>query len=120
MSDQENQVADAATDAAAPKKERKARAPKLDENGNPIAKAPREPKVAKPREYAIPREGALTVLVEKNPKREGSAAAGRFEGYFTPGLATVQDALNAGLTPADLFHDIGHGFIKVEGFPKAA
>jgi len=120
MSEQENLPENAATDTTAPKKERKARAPKLDENGNPIPKAVKPPKEKKERVFAIPRDGALTVLVEKNPKREGSAAHGRFEGYFTPGIVTVADALAAGVTAADLFHDIGHGFIKVEGYPKAA
>lgn len=105
--------AEEATEAEAPKKVRKARAPKLDENGNPIVKAPKEPKV---RETKIPRDAKITLLVDKNPKRPGSKAHAHFEGYF--GAETVAEALANGVNSSSLFHDVGHGFIKIEGYPK--
>ena len=105
-------------EAAAKKAEEKA----AKEAERAAKKAAREEAKANkaPRSYRIPRDGVLTVLVKENPKRAGSAAHARFEGYFADGVKTVQDALNNGLTPADLFHDIGHGFISVEGYPVAA
>jgi hypothetical protein len=71
-------------------------------------------KVAK-RVKGIDKNAALTVLAESNPKRAGSSAYDRFEGYFKDGIATVQDALDAGLTMGDIKYDVTHGFIEVEG-----
>lgn len=49
---------------------------------------------------------------KNNPKREGSASHERFAKY-KEGIS-IQTALAAGITPADLHHDEGKGFIKIE------
>lgn len=51
--------------------------------------------------------------VENNPKRAGSASHARFASY-TDGM-TVGQALEAGITAADLAHDQKKGFIVLEG-----
>jgi hypothetical protein len=63
----------------------------------------------------ISKEAALKVLATNNPKRAGSSAYDRFEGYFKDGIETVNDALDAGLTMGDIKYDIAHGFIEVDG-----
>ena len=74
-------------------------------------KAPKAPKVPKVSRFAAlyPRDAAVTVLVAANPKRGASRA--RFEGYT--GSKTVGEALDKGVTYADLAWDVGHGLIKV-------
>jgi hypothetical protein len=79
--------------------------------------APKKQRIAK---LAFDRSAVITVLVDKNPKRAKSAAFARFEGYLLPNMVTVDDALLNGVTAADLHYDVGHGFISIEGFPKAA
>lgn len=64
----------------------------------------------------ISKDAALTVSVDANPKRPGSASYDRFEGYLTdPAPATVQEALDHGLTMGDIKYDSVHGSIEVEG-----
>lgn len=63
----------------------------------------------------ISKEATLVVKVEANPKRPGSSAYDRFDGYFKEGVDTVQKALDAGLTMGDIKYDSIHGFIEVEG-----
>ena len=64
----------------------------------------------------VTKDAALTVLVESNPKRPSSASYARFEGYLTnPKPATVEAALQNGLTMGDIKFDIVHNFISVEG-----
>ena len=64
----------------------------------------------------VTKDAALTVLVESNPKRASSASYQRFKGYLTnPRPATVEAALQNGLTMGDIKFDIVHGFIAVEG-----
>lgn len=47
-----------------------------------------------------------------NPKKEGSQAHKRFQGYFKlEGDCVVQDALDLGLRMDDIRHDSAHGFI---------
>lgn len=53
----------------------------------------------------------ITLLVDYNPKRAGSASHGRFEKY-EDGL-TVEDAQKAGITAGDLLWDTKHGFIEI-------
>lgn len=53
----------------------------------------------------------LSVLVDKNPKREGSASFKRFEGYKR--AKTVQQALDHGVTLADIRWDVDHKYIKL-------
>lgn len=47
----------------------------------------------------------LTLLVKKNPKKEGTGAHERFENYFSKKVKTVGDALKAGVKMADLVWD---------------
>jgi len=62
----------------------------------------------------ITKESTVTVLAESNPKRESSKAYERFENYFSLSEgATVQDALDAGLTMGDIHYDFIHGNIEV-------
>lgn len=97
------------------KKEKAAKEPKE-------PKAPKEPKVAKePKRTKFaalyPEDAVITVLVDKNPKKEGSAAYGRFAGYVTG--KTVGDffVATANLpvpgSYADISYDVGHGYISV-------
>ncbi len=73
------------------------------------------PKMAK-RVNGLAKDAVVTVLTQTNPKREGSQAYDRFENYFKLKTgATVQDALDAGLTIGDIRYDFIHGSIKVEG-----
>lgn len=50
---------------------------------------------------------------DNNPKKAGSKTHGRFQSYQT-GM-TIQQALDAGLTTADLNYDKEHGFISWTG-----
>lgn len=73
------------------------------------------PKMAK-KAVGVTQEAALTVLVDSNPKREGSSAYDRFEGYLAdPAPATVAEAIANGLTMGDIKYDLIHGSIEVEG-----
>ena len=64
----------------------------------------------------ITKDATLSVLVDANPKRQGSAAYDRFEGYLTsPAPSTVQEALDNGLTMGDINYDFIAGSIEVEG-----
>ncbi len=74
-----------------------------------------EPK-AKKKVNGVTNEAALTILVEGNPKRAGSASYDRFEGYLTdPRPTTVAEALENGLSIGDIHYDVIHGSIEVEG-----
>lgn len=56
----------------------------------------------------------LTLLVKDNPKREGSAGHKRFQaGYIDSKAKTVQAALDAGATLADIAYDVKKEFIKL-------
>ena len=77
-------------------------------------KAPKEAKEKANRSSfakLYPEDAPLKVLAEKNPKRAGSKAAKRFDGYFK--AKTVGDALANGVTYADIAYDVGHQFIKI-------
>lgn len=58
-----------------------------------------------------PQKTKIRVLAKENPKREGSKAHARFEVYEN-GM-TVEDALAAGVTTADLHNDVSKEFIKL-------
>lgn len=73
----------------------------------PMAKAKSKPK----RKSKIDPDGKISILVDKNPKREGSASAKRFALYKN-GMK-VSTFLEKGGTPADLTHDVKHKFIKI-------
>lgn len=69
----------------------------------------------------VPESAVITVLVDANPKREGSKAATVFSHYQTGmTIGEFADALDAaGLgkesTP-NLVYDAKHGFITIEGY----
>lgn len=58
-----------------------------------------------------PDDMKVTLLVKENPKKEGSKARARFEGYF--GAATIGAARKGGVGYSDLAYDVGRGHIKV-------
>ena len=64
-----------------------------------------------PRAPAIPGDTGITWLVEENPKRPGSAAHERWEGYY--GSETVEEYLENGGTRGDLRWDIDREFIEL-------
>jgi hypothetical protein len=53
----------------------------------------------------------LKVVVAENPKKKGTMSYERFQGYFAPGIETIQDAFDAGLRQDDIRHDADKGFI---------
>ena len=61
----------------------------------------------------VSKESKLTVIATENNKRGASAA--RFQAYLDKKPATVQEALDAGLTMGDIHYDHIHGSIDVEG-----
>lgn len=76
------------------------------------AKEPTEKKARRSRHSDLyPEDAKITMLAEGNPKKVGSKSHARFEGYT--GATTVGDALAAGVTYADIIHDVGHQFISV-------
>ena len=56
-------------------------------------------------------EAKITVLAAENPKRKGSESAARFAKYKT-GMTYAQ-AIEKGLTRADISWDLKHGYIKL-------
>lgn len=78
-------------------------------------KVPDDSNRGRKRRYAD--DQVITVLADKNPKREGSAAHDRFAKYRS-GM-TVAQAVAAGVTRGDLTFDADHSFIKIEA-PTAA
>lgn len=90
------------------------------------AKAPKEPKPPKepkaPRTSALkkayPDNGVITLLVEGNPKRAGTASFDRFAQYKT-GM-TIKQAVDAGVIYNDFSWDVGHNFIRVDIPPTPA
>jgi len=86
----------------------------------PAAAAPAE-KPAKEKKEKTPRvskfatlypdDKKVTLLVKENPKKEGSKARARFEGYF--GAKTIGDARKGGVGYSDIAYDIGRGHISV-------
>lgn len=59
------------------------------------------------------RNAPLKLLVESNPKRPGSQAHARFQGYFSPGVTTLGGALDAGVRMDDIRYDLEHGYISL-------
>lgn len=74
-------------------------------------KEPKAPKAPRETSGKFPGSAVITVLVDKNPKREGSASHARFEFYKSG--QTVKEALEAGLTTGDFHHDVAHNFISI-------
>ena len=84
------------------------------------AKQPAAPKAEKAegagrgRKSAIDPATKLTLLVKDNPKREGSGGYERFQAAYIDSKAkTVQAALDAGATLADIAYDVKKEFIKL-------
>jgi outer membrane biosynthesis protein TonB len=82
-----------------------------------VPKAPKEPK--EPKEPSnrssfaalYPKDAVLTVLVDKNPKKAGSAAAARFDHAFTS--KTVGEFLEKGGRYSDIIYGIPRNQLKV-------
>lgn len=77
------------------------------------AKAPKEPREGgngRPKKLAD--EGKITLLLDKNPQREGSMGAAMYDKYKN-GM-TVKEAMDAGVTRSHLNWSVDHGWIKVE------
>jgi len=87
-----------------------------DENEVATEEVAEEKVVTKKKVTGVTREATIEVLTETNPKREGSNAYDRFEGYLAEEApTTVAEALDNGLTMGDIHYDFIHGFISVEG-----
>lgn len=66
---------------------------------------------------AMPEGPSLRLCVSDNPKKPGSAAHARFAAMMTAatdGVVSIEAALSAGYTRADLAHDRGKGFVESE------
>jgi hypothetical protein len=61
----------------------------------------------------LPQEAPLQLLVDKNPKRPGTMAHARFQGYFSPGATTLGGALQAGVRMDDIRNDVAKGYIRL-------
>jgi hypothetical protein len=90
--------------------------PMLDAEGNrvkgPVKMARPKSASAGTRAPKFAKDAVITLLVQENPKRAGSASHARFENYKS-GM-TVEQALAAGLISGDFTHDVAHGFIRIE------
>lgn len=78
-----------------------------------VPKEPKEPKEPKVSRFGAlwPNDARITVLVEKNPKKEGSQAAARFEHFYTS--ATVGEFLSKGGRYSDIIYGIPRNQVKV-------
>lgn len=65
----------------------------------------------KTRKARVSEDAVIKILVDKNPKREGSKASERFA-YYKDGM-TVKAAKEAGVTASDIAYDSEHKFILV-------
>ncbi len=75
-------------------------------------KAEKPKKETEPRKVAgYPRTAKITIAVTENPKRKGSGAHLRFAKYKNG--QSIQSALDAGVTAADVKWDLEKGFIKL-------
>ncbi len=78
--------------------------------GKPVEGENKKNGATKNRGPRINPESVITLSAEGNPKRPGSGAHERF-GKYKNGM-TVKQALEAGVTTADLRHDSAKGYIK--------
>src|SRR5262245_34448565 len=66
---------------------------------------------------AFPKDAAVTLLVDKNPKRPNSKSHTRFEAYSKS--KTVGEFITNGGTYGDLAWDSARGFVSIAGYtPK--
>ena len=102
---------------AAPKADKtagKAAAPAKQPAKQPAAPKEKAEASTRGRKSAIDPSTKLSLLVKENPKREGSAGYERFQaGYIDSKAKTVQQALDAGVTLADIAYDVKKEFIKL-------
>lgn len=101
---------------AAPKAEKagKAAAPAKQPAKQPAAVKEKAEASTRGRKSAIDPATKLTLLVKDNPKREGSGGYERFQAAYIDSKAkTVQAALDAGATLADIAYDVKKEFIKL-------
>lgn len=61
----------------------------------------------------FPPDARIVLLVNENPKRPGSQAWERFQGYFEPSASTVAGARAAGVRTDDLRYDLERGYIRL-------
>jgi len=95
------------------KKTKKEKVAKTVKEGQVADKAPRD-RTSK----NFNKDATITLLVDKNPKREGSKTHVRFENYRSS--ATVGDFITLGGTYGDLSWDSARGFVSISGYtPKA-
>ena len=86
--------------------------PSKPEKVEKATKEKKEPTVRRSKfETMYPNDMKITLLVEKNPKKEGSKSRARFEGYF--GADNVGEALKGGVHYQDIAYDVGRMHIKV-------
>lgn len=101
----------------APTKKEAPKAPKAPQEGKEAGaktapKPKKEPTVRRSKfEELYGEKDKITLLVDTNPKKEGSKARERFQHYFSS--KTVQDYLQLGGTYQDIAYDVGRQFIKV-------
>lgn len=91
-----------------------AEAPAKKVKAQKVPKAPKEPKEVGARSSfakLYPEDMALTVLVDKNPKKAGSKAAERFEHAFTS--KTVGEFLAKGGQYSDIIYGLPRNQLKV-------
>lgn len=92
----------------------KAAAPAKQPAKQPAAAKEKAEASTRGRKSAIDPSTKLSLLVKENPKREGSAGYERFQaGYIDSKAKTVQQALDAGVTLADIAYDVKKEFIKL-------
>lgn len=75
-----------------------------------------EKKVKQRGSPSFPSDGKISLRTEANPKRKGSKSYDRFA-HYKNGM-TVEAAVKAGVTYADLKWDTEHGFVAVNETPE--
>jgi hypothetical protein len=96
---------DATTPPSKPEKPAKATTP-------PAVK--KEPTVRRSKFAELyPDTSIIKLLVEKNPKKEGSKSHERFKGHFANKSGTVKEALANGVTYQDIAYELGRQFLSV-------
>lgn len=63
----------------------------------------------------ITNDAAIEILLDSNPKREGSKARDVFEIYLEKKPTTVQEAVDYGIGKDHLAYDFIHGSISIAG-----
>lgn len=90
----------------------KEKAEKIEAPKEEPAKAEKKKSGLIPRAAKFPMDHVITLLLDYNPKRPGTTGHAHFELYEDE--MTVKQALEAGITRADMLWDTKHGFLKIE------